>query len=59
MNSACLAQGSASMWAARGRIARALGHSPISSSRLGDREFPKDSSELTRSVFVNAVSWRD
>ena len=30
MNSACLAQGSASMWAARGRIARAPDMCPLS-----------------------------
>ena len=57
MNSACLAQGSASMWAARERIARTR-HASTLQYRHPDWETVsslKDSSELTRSVFVNAV----
>ena len=57
MNSACLAQGSASMWAARGRIARTR-HASTLQYRHPDWETVsslKDSSQLTRSVFVNAV----
>ena len=57
MNSACLAQGSASMWAARD-ASRAIRHASTLQYRHPDWETVsslKDSSQLTRSVFVNAV----
>jgi len=57
VNSACLAQGSASMWAARDAT-RALDMRSLSNIVIPigrPVSSLKDSSQLTRSVFVNAV----